>query len=47
MAYVPAATRLGANPDAVAMALTVSLAETEIGPVYRVEVVVGVEPSVV
>jgi hypothetical protein len=35
------------EPAATAMASTVSVAETVIGPEYTVELVVGVEPLVV
>jgi hypothetical protein len=35
------------NPVAVAMALIVSVADTLIGPVYRVEPEVGILPSTV
>ena len=41
------ATPLGEYSLAVAMALIVSVALTAIGAVYVVELVVGVEPSVV
>ena len=33
------------RPDAMPMALTVVVVEMLIGPVYRVELAVGVEPS--
>jgi hypothetical protein len=44
--YATVATPL-ARPLATAMALMVSVLLTEIGPVYRVEAVVGVVPLVV
>jgi len=45
--YVAVATSLSAIPLAAAIALTVVVLVTEIGPVYRAEAVVGVLPSVV
>ena len=45
--YVPLATALVVYPDATAIALIVCVVATVIGPVYGVEDVVGVLPSVV
>ncbi len=47
MVYAALATALELYPVATAMASTVSLDETEIGPLYSVEAVVGVVPLVV
>jgi hypothetical protein len=44
---VAAATGLCEKPDAMAIASMASVCETEIGPVYGVELVVGPDPSVV
>jgi len=44
---VALATPLSAIPVAVAMARTVALCVTEIGPLYAVDAAVGVLPSVV
>ena len=46
MVYTATATLLVLCPDAVAMAFSVWLEETVMGPVYCLEDVVGVEPSV-
>ena len=45
--YVALAIALAVYPGAVAIALTVVVCVTVIGPVYRVDAVVGVLPSVV
>jgi hypothetical protein len=45
--YVPLATALVENPDAVAMALIVAVTAMVIGFAYIAEEVVGVDPSVV
>jgi hypothetical protein len=45
--YVALATALVAYPGAAATALTVVVCVTVIGPVYGVDAVVGVLPSVV
>lgn len=45
--YVAEATALLPCPEPTAMAFTVVVAEIVMGPVYNVELVVGVEPSVV
>ena len=45
--YVPLARALVAYPGAAAIALTVVVCVTVIGPVYGVDAVVGVLPSVV
>ena len=45
--YAPVATALLPLPVAVARALIVSVADTVIGPLYTMEFVVGVLPSVV
>ena len=47
MVYAATATLLVLCPEAAAMALSVWLEETVIGPVYCLEDVVGAEPSVV
>lgn len=47
MLYVPLAIGLTPYPPPQAMALTVVVVETVIGPVYWVDAIVGVEPSVV
>jgi hypothetical protein len=47
MVYEADAGALGPYPVAVAIALIVSFADTEIGPVYRVDALVGRLPSVV
>src|ERR1700674_3088021 len=47
MVYAAVATLLSKKPLSVAMAFTVSLALTVIGPLYTVELVVGVVPFVV
>ena len=47
MTYAAEPTELLLNVGAEAMALIVSEVETDIGAVYSVELVVGVEPSVV
>ena len=47
MVYVAEPTALLVNPLATAMALSVSLLLTAIGPVYVVDPVVGVVPLVV
>jgi hypothetical protein len=45
--YVPELTPLSVSPVSDPIALIVVVAVTEIGPVYFVELCVGVEPSVV
>jgi hypothetical protein len=45
--YVALATALGVYPDATAIALSVCVVVTVIGPVYAAEDVVGALPSVV
>jgi hypothetical protein len=47
MTYAAVATALAESPAAVAIAFSVSVDETVIAPVYRVEEVVGVVPLVV
>jgi hypothetical protein len=44
---VPLLTWLAEFPPATAIASSISVAETVIGPLYKVELVVGVDPSVV
>jgi hypothetical protein len=45
--YTPVATGLFGYPATVAIDLIVVVTEMVIGPVYTVELVVGVDPSVV
>jgi len=45
--YIAVPTALCVKPEAMAMALIVSEAETIIGPLYRVDEVLGVLPLVV
>ncbi len=47
MKYAPTLTELGRYPVPAEMARMVAFFETAIAAVYRVELVVGVEPSVV
>jgi hypothetical protein len=47
MVKAPLATALVLKPEAMAIALMVVVAATEIGEEYFVEAIVGVEPSVV
>jgi hypothetical protein len=47
MVYVADATELDELPAAEAIAFNVSDLDTEIGPLYTVELVLGVDPSVV
>ena len=45
--YLPRAVRLWAKEGAMAIAFSVVVAESEMGPVYRWDLRVGLDPSVV